>query len=187
MACGLLVPLQCKLGPPGKSVEYSFWNRKFSSLNAPMLPSTQSNVSFYVIVSGTKHFVEWKFCQILFQHWFGSHMGMGVCQELGPVKMVREDKGMDKMGVHRARPWEGETGVNLPFRLTDLFVESCHLQVPQPWALHAGLQKESPILSSSFFGEVDMNTKVGMNTRGGAVIVSLVFAVSWSSIFTIML
>lgn len=120
MACGLLVPLQCKLGPPGKSVEYSFWNRKFSSLNAPTLPSTQSNLSFYVIVSGTKHFVEWKFCQILFQHWFGSHMGMGVCQELGPVKMVREDKGMDKMGVHRARPWEGETGVNLPFRLTDL-------------------------------------------------------------------
>lgn len=57
-------------------------------------------------------------------------------------------------------------------------IESCHLQVPQPWALHAGLQKESPILSSSFFGEVDMNTKVGMNTRGEAVIVSLVFAVS---------
>ena len=61
----------------------------------------------------------------------------------------------------------------------------CHLQVPQPWALHAGLWKESPILSSSSFsGEVDMNTKVGMttkggmNTKGGAVIASLVFTVS---------
>lgn len=43
-----------------------------------------------------------------------------MCQELGPVKVVREDNGMDKMGVLRARPWEGgETGVTLPFRLTD--------------------------------------------------------------------
>ena len=72
----------------------------------------------------------------------------------------------------------------------------CHLQVPQLWAVHAGLWKESPILSSSFSGEVDMNTKVGMNakvgmntkvgintkggmnTKGGAGIVSLVFTVS---------
>ena len=120
MACRVFVPLQWKLGPPGKSVKFSFWNRKLRSHNAPTPLSTQSNLSFYVIISGTKHFVEWKFCHILLQQRFGPCMGMGVCQELGPVKMVREDEGMDKMGAHRARLWGGgEAGVNLPFRLTD--------------------------------------------------------------------
>ena len=78
-------------------------------------------------------------------------MGMGVCQELGPVKMVREDKGMDKMGVHRARPWEGEEIDDSSFQVDRPIV----LSSPDASALgtHAGLQKECPILSSSsFFG-----------------------------------
>ena len=67
-------------------------------------------------------------------------------------------------------------------------VVPCHLQMPQPWALMQGYRKSlPPSPPPRFLGEVDTNTKVGMNTKGGAVIVSLVFAVSRSSIFTTML
>ena len=144
------------------------------------------NLSFYVIISRTKHFAEWKFCQILSSIDLG-HVWVWECvRNWGLWRWWGKIKVWTKWVSIGQGHGKERRQMTLPFRLTDPLC--CHLQMPQPWALMQGYRKSVPSsLPPRFLGEVDMNTKVGMNTKGGAVIVSLVFAVSWSSIFTTIL
>jgi len=124
------------------------------------------NLSFYVIISGTTHFVERKSCQILSSIDLG-HVWVWEC-----VRNWGLSRWWGKITVWTKWVSLGQ-GHGKEGRLGWLFLSGwqtrCALSSPDASALgtHAGLQKESPTLSSSsFFGGSWYEHKSGYEYKG---------------------